>query len=181
MTIVIIVLGIYHSSFLKKNITSRIDLVREKRIVLPGISFFLQKKNRYFGICSWYEWFISIRVLVQRYSPSNKNDNKRNTNTFQSRSKQHIFQGNTVTQLFYEFQNNEIKLDLRRTLDLDQDVIFDNKEFKQDTVILIKHSHFFPFLKERALSVKIGRKKSLKFVCPSQSDLSFRKICICNE
>ncbi len=48
------------------------------------------------------------------------------------------------------------------------------------------HTHedgdvLFPFLKERAISVKIGRKKSLKFVCPSQSDLSFRKICISNE
>ncbi len=52
---------------------------------------------------------------------------------------------------------------------------------KRDFADRIDNTCLFPFLKERAISVKIGRKKSLKFVCPSQSDLSFRKLCISNE
>ncbi len=50
--------------------------------------------------------------------------------------------------------------------------------------VTVTEFSLFPFLKERVIPVKIGVDKIVQVylsVCPSQSDLSFRKICISNE
>jgi len=49
--------------------------------------------------------------------------------------------------------------------------------------VTVTEFSLFPFLKERVIPVKIGVDKIVQVylsVCPSQSDLSFRKICISN-